>query len=76
MSTDLVLIEEVVRSASDAYSQAGISDPRLELAMAEVHERQIESVAAGHKLGLTQNLGGGPGECVPFVSVVGTELAA
>jgi acetyl-CoA C-acetyltransferase len=146
---DYTSIEEVVRSASDAYSQAGVSDPRLELAMAEVHdcftvtelvlmedmgfaergmgwkevlagtfdldgelpvnpdgglksfghpigasglrmlfecwlqlrgkapeERQIKSVAAGRKLGLTQNLGGGPGECVSFVSIVGTEPAA
>jgi acetyl-CoA C-acetyltransferase len=146
---DYTSIEEVVRSATDAYSQAGIQDPRLELAMAEVHdcftvtelvlmedmgfaergmgwkevlagtfdldgelpvnpdgglksfghpigasglrmlfecwlqlrskapaERQIKSVAAGRKLGLTQNLGGGPGECVSFVSVVGTEPSA
>ncbi len=146
---DYTSVEEVVRSASDAYAQAGISDPRLELAMAEVHdcftvtelvlmedmgfaergmgwkevlagtfdldgelpvnpdgglksfghpigasglrmlfecwlqlrgqappERQIKSVEAGRKLGLTQNLGGGPGECVSFVSVVGTEPAA
>ena len=35
---DYTSIEEVVRSASDAYSQAGITDPRLELAMAEVHD--------------------------------------
>ena len=148
-SWDYTTFEEVVRSAADAYSQAGIIDPRLELAMAEVHdcftvtelvlmedmgfaergmgwkevlagtfdldgelpvnpdgglksfghpigasglrmlfecwlqlrgkappERQIRSVAAGRKLGLTQNLGGGPGECVSFVSVVGTEPAA
>jgi len=27
------------------------------------------------KLGLTHNLGGGPGECVSFVSLVGTELS-
>jgi acetyl-CoA C-acetyltransferase len=146
---DYTSIEEVVRSASDAYKQAGVVDPRLELAMAEVHdcftvtelvlmedmgfadrgmgwkevlagtfdldgelpvnpdgglksfghpigasglrmlfecwlqlrskapaERQIKSVAAGRKLGLTQNLGGGPGECVSFVSVVGTEPSA
>jgi len=26
------------------------------------------------KLGLTQNLGGGPGECVSFISIVGSEL--
>ena len=146
---DYTSIEEVVRSAQDAYSQAGVQDPRLELAMAEVHdcftvtelvlmedmgfaergmgwkevlagtfdldgelpvnpdgglksfghpigasglrmlfecwlqlrekapeERQIKSVAAGRKLGLTQNLGGGPGECVSFVSIVGTEPSA
>jgi acetyl-CoA C-acetyltransferase len=146
---DYTSIEEVVRSASDAYAQAGITDPRLELAMAEVHdcftvtelvlmedmgfaergmgwkevlagtfdldgelpvnpdgglksfghpigasglrmlfecwlqlrgkapaERQIKSVEAGRTLGLTQNLGGGPGECVSFVSVVGTEPSA
>jgi acetyl-CoA C-acetyltransferase len=29
---------EVVASAQDAYAQAGISDPRRELAMAEVHD--------------------------------------
>ena len=28
----------------------------------------------GKKLGLTHNLGGAPGECVSFVSIVGTEL--
>ena len=148
-SWDYTSFEEVVRSAADAYAQAGVSDPRLELAMAEVHdcftvtelvlmedmgfaergmgwkevlagtfdldgelpvnpdgglksfghpigasglrmlfecwlqlrgqappERQIKSVEAGRKLGLTQNLGGGPGECVSFVSIVGTEPAA
>jgi acetyl-CoA C-acetyltransferase len=145
---DYTSFEEVVRSARDAYQQAGISDPRMELAMAEVHDcftvtelvlmedmgfaergmgwkevlagtfdrdgelpvnpdgglksfghpigasglrmlfecwlqlrgnagdRQIESIDAGRKLGLTQNLGGGPGECVSFVSVVGTEPSA
>ncbi|MDE2348615.1 MAG: acetyl-CoA acetyltransferase, partial [Gammaproteobacteria bacterium] len=30
--------EEVVRSAEDAYGQAGITDPRAQLAMAEVHD--------------------------------------
>jgi acetyl-CoA C-acetyltransferase len=29
---------EVVRSAADAYKQAGIDNPRAELAMAEVHD--------------------------------------
>ena len=28
----------------------------------------------GRKLGLTHNLGGAPGECVSFVSIVGSEL--
>jgi acetyl-CoA C-acetyltransferase len=137
---------EVVASAQDAYAQAGVTDPRSEIAMAEVHdcftvtelvlmedlgfadpgcawkevlagtydldgelpvnpdgglksfghpigasglrmlfecwlqlrgeapeERRIKTVAAGKKLGLTQNLGGAPGEAVSFVSILGTE---
>jgi acetyl-CoA C-acetyltransferase len=145
---DYTTFTEVVRSAEDAYRQAGITDPRAELAMAEVHdcftptelvlmedlgfaergfawkealagtfdldgdlpvnpdgglksfghpigasglrmlfecwlqlrgeapeERRIASVAAGKTLGLTHNLGGAPGECVSFVSVVGSELS-
>lgn len=144
---DYTTFPEVVRSAEDAYAQAGITDPRRELAMAEVHdcftptelvlmedlgfsprglgwkdvlagafdrdgelpvnpdgglksfghpigasglrmlfecwlqlrgeappERQIATVAEGRSLGLTHNLGGAPGECVSFVSVVGTAL--
>src|SRR5437763_11383823 len=140
---------DVVRSPEDDYKQAGIDDPRAELAMAEVHdcftptelvlmedlgfaqrgmawkevlagtydldgelavnpdgglksfvhpigasglrmlfecwlqlrgeappERTIKSVAAGKKLALTHNLGGSPGECVSFVSVVGSEPSA
>ncbi len=35
---DYTTFEEVVRSAADAYAQAGISDPRGQLAMAEVHD--------------------------------------
>ena len=142
---DYTTFPEVVASASDAYAQAGIKDPRAELAMAEVHDcftptelvlmedlgfaprgtawkevlngtfdlegelavnpdgglksfghpigasglrmlfeawlqlrgeagkRQIASVARGRKLALTHNLGGAPGECVSFVSVVGSE---
>jgi len=35
--------------------------------------RQIRTVNAGKNIGLTHNLGGGPGECVSFVSLVGTE---
>ncbi len=145
---DYTSFPEVVRSAEDAYAQAGITDPRTELAMAEVHdcftptelvlmedlgfaepgtawkdvlagafdrdgdlpvnpdgglksfghpigasglrmlfecwlqlrgeapaERQISTVSEGRSLGLTHNLGGAPGECVSFVSVVGTELS-
>ena len=139
---DYTTFEEVVRSSADAYQQAGVTDPRTELALAEVHdcftptelvlmedlgfadrgtawkevlagtfdldgelpvnsdgglksfghpigasglrmlfecwlqlrgqagERQIDTDAA---LGLTHNLGGGPGECVSFVSIVGAE---
>jgi acetyl-CoA C-acetyltransferase len=143
---DYTTFLEVVRSAEDAYQQAGVVDPRAELAMAEVHdcftptelvlmedlgfaergqawkevlagtfdldgelavnpdgglksfghpigasglrmlfecwlqlrgeappERRVAAVERGRKLGLTHNLGGGPGECVSFVSVVGSE---
>ena len=37
-SYDYTTFPEVVRSAEDAYRQAGISDPRAQLAMAEVHD--------------------------------------
>jgi acetyl-CoA C-acetyltransferase len=144
---DYTTFTEVVRSAEDAYAQAGITNPRAELAMAEVHdcftptelvlmedlgfaergfgwkevlagtydldgelavnpdgglksfghpigasglrmlfeawlqlrreapqERAIKSVSeGGRKLALTHNLGGAPGECVSFVSIVGSE---
>jgi acetyl-CoA C-acetyltransferase len=148
-SYDYTTFEEVVRSAEDAYRQAGVSDPRAELAMAEVHDcftptelvlmedlgfaergsawkevlagtydldgelavnpdgglksfghpvgasglrmlfecwlqlrgeapenRRVAAVERGRKLALTHNLGGGPGECVSFVSVVGAEPSA
>jgi acetyl-CoA C-acetyltransferase len=35
---DYTTFPEVVAAARDAYAQAGISDPRAELAMAEVHD--------------------------------------
>ena len=35
---DFTTFPEVVASARDAYQQAGITDPRAELAMAEVHD--------------------------------------
>jgi acetyl-CoA C-acetyltransferase len=142
---DYTTFDEVVASANDAYKQAGVTDPRGQIAMAEVHdcftatelvlmedlgfaergtawkevlagtfdldgdlpvnpdgglksfghpigasglrmlfecwlqlrgeagERQIDN---GKTLGLTHNLGGAPGECVSFVSVVGTERDA
>ena len=41
----------------------------------EAGDRQIASVDRGRKLGLTHNLGGSPGDCVSFVSIVGTELS-
>jgi acetyl-CoA C-acetyltransferase len=148
-SYDYTTFTEVVRSANDAYAQAGVKDPRAELAMAEVHdcftptelvlmedlgfaergtawkevlagtfdldgelavnpdgglksfghpigasglrmlfecwlqlrgeappERRVAAVERGRKLGLTHNLGGSPGECVSFVSIVGTEPSA
>jgi acetyl-CoA C-acetyltransferase len=35
---DYTTFPEVVRCAQDAYAQAGVTDPRAELAMAEVHD--------------------------------------
>jgi len=143
---DYTTFPEVVLSAEGAYEQAGITDPRAELAMAEVHdcftptelilmedlrfaargtawqevlagtfdldgalpvnpdgglksfghpvgasglrmlfecwlqlrgeappERQIKTEKT---LGLTHNLGGVPGECVSFVSIVGSRPSA
>jgi acetyl-CoA C-acetyltransferase len=139
---DFTTFKEVVASAKDAYSQAGITNPREQLSMAEVHDcftptelvlmedlgfskrgtawqdvldgyfdldgklpvnpdgglksfghpigasglrmmyemwlqlrgeagqRQIKNP----KLGLTHNLGGAPGRCVSFVSVVGSQV--
>ena len=40
----------------------------------EAGPRQISSIGAGKNRALTHNLGGSPGACVSFVSVVGTEL--
>ena len=42
----------------------------------EAGKRQIASIGRGRKLALTHNLGGAPGECVSFVSVVGSEPSA
>jgi acetyl-CoA C-acetyltransferase len=148
-SYDFTTFPEVVSAARDAYAQAGVTDPRAELAMAEVHdcftptelvlmedlgfaergfgwkevlagtfdldgelpvnpdgglkafghpigasglrmmyecwlqlrgeapeERRIASVDRGRTLALTHNLGGQPGECVSFVSVVGAQPSA
>ncbi|GAA4978693.1 acetyl-CoA acetyltransferase [Yinghuangia aomiensis] len=143
---DYTTFEEAVRSAADAYAQAGITDPLAELALAEVHDcftptelilmedfgfserghgwkdvldgrfdrggalpvnpdgglksfghplgasglrmlfecwlqlggrapvdRQVPTVAEGRTMALTHNLGGQPGACVSFVSIVGSE---
>lgn len=35
---DYTSFSEVVRSAEDAYAQAGVSDPQQEISMAEVHD--------------------------------------
>ncbi len=139
---DFTTFREVVATAKDAYSQAGITNPREQISMAEVHDcftptelvlyedlgfsrrgtawqdvldgffdlegtlpvnpdgglksfghpigasglrmmyemwlqmrgeagpRQIKNP----KVGLTHNLGGAPGRCVSFVSVVGAQL--
>jgi acetyl-CoA C-acetyltransferase len=139
---DFTTFREVVATAKDAYKQAGITNPREQLSMAEVHDcfTPTELVlmedlgvskrgtawqdvmdgffdlegklpvnpdgglkSFGHpigasglrmmyevwlqlrgnagprqlknpKLGLTHNLGGAPGRCVSFVSVVGREV--
>jgi acetyl-CoA C-acetyltransferase len=141
---DYTTFPEVVRSARDAYRQAGIEDPNRQLSMAEVHDcftptelvlmedlgfsdggRAVKDMLAGefdadgrlpvnpdgglksfgHPVGasglrmlyeawlqfqgkaeqrqirdartaLTHNLGGRPGGCVSFVSIVGTDLGA
>jgi acetyl-CoA C-acetyltransferase len=143
---DFTTFPEVAAAAADAYRQAGVTDPRAQIAMAEVHdcftptemvlmedlgfaergtawkevlagtfdldgdlpvnpdgglkafghpigasglrmmfecwlqlrgeapeERRIASLEQGKTLGLTHNLGGMPGDCVSFVSVVGSE---
>lgn len=141
---DYTHFDEVAICAKDAYAQAGITDPRTQLAMAEVHdcftptelvlmedlgfsergkawrdsldgafdlhgdlpvnpdgglksfghpvgasglrmlfeawlqlrgeagERQIDTADRG--LALTHNLGGQPGDCVSFISIVGSAL--
>lgn len=139
---DYTTFPEVVRSAHDAYAQAGITDPRTQISFAEVHDcftptelvlmedlgfsdrgQGWKDVLAGdfelggrlpinpdgglksfgHPVGasglrmlyeawlqfkgqagdrqlddprtaLTHNLGGRPGSCVSFVSVVGNQL--
>ncbi len=146
---DFTTFPEVVAAAQDAYRQAGVTDPRSQIAMAEVHdcftptelvlmedlgfsergqawkdvqagvfdlggelpvnpdgglkafghpigasglrmmfeawlqlrgeapaERRIASLSEGRRLALTHNLGGAPGECVSFVSLVGAEPGA
>src|SRR4051794_2798 len=37
-SYDYTTFREIVRCADDAYAQAGVTDPRAQLAMAEVHD--------------------------------------
>jgi acetyl-CoA C-acetyltransferase len=139
---DFTTFREVVATAKDAYAQAGITNPREQISMAEVHDcfTPTELVlyedlgfsprgtawqdvmdgffdlegklpvnpdgglkSFGHpigasglrmmyemwlqmrgeagprqikhpKVGLTHNLGGAPGRCVSFVSVVGSQL--
>ena len=140
-SYDYTTFPEVVRCGQDAYQQAGVSDPREEISLAEVHDcftptelvlmedlgfsergtawsDELEGAfdldgrlpvnpdgglkSFGHpvgasglrmlfecwlqfrgeagerqladpQLGLTHNLGGRPGTCVSFVSIVGRE---
>jgi acetyl-CoA C-acetyltransferase len=140
-SYDYTTFHEVTRCAVDAYAQAGVTDPRREISMAEVHDcftptelvlmedlgfsergqawrDELDGTfelggqlpvnpdgglkSFGHpigasglrmlfecwlqfrgeagdrqlddpQLGLTHNLGGRPGACVSFISVVGAE---
>ncbi len=47
----------------------------LQLRQEAPEDRQIKSVTEeGKTLGMTHNLGGAPGECVSFISIVGSEL--
>lgn len=47
----------------------------LQLRQEAPDDRQIATVVDGGKtLGMTHNLGGAPGECVSFISIVGSEL--
>jgi acetyl-CoA C-acetyltransferase len=139
---DFTSFPEVVRSAADAYQQAGITDPAREISLAEVHDcftptevvlmedlgfaergkawrdvldgafdisgrlpvnpdgglksfghpvgasglrmlyecwLQFRGAAGARQLGeprigLTHNLGGRPGACVSFVSIVGSDI--
>ncbi|MCC7362856.1 MAG: acetyl-CoA acetyltransferase [Dehalococcoidia bacterium] len=140
---DYTTFEECVAVAEDAYQQCGITNPREQLAMAEVHdcftptelvlmedlgfsergeawkdvqdgkfdlngdlpvnpdgglksfghpigasglrmlyeawlqlrgEAGPRQITNGKKLALTHNLGGSPGNCVSFISIVGSEL--
>lgn len=139
---DFTTFPEVEQSAAEAYRQAGVTDPRTQISMAEVHDcftptelvlmEDLGFSERGHawrdvldgffdlrgglpvnpdgglksfghpigasglrmlfecwlqfsrqagdrqlndpKLGLTHNLGGQPGECVSFVSIVGNKL--
>jgi acetyl-CoA C-acetyltransferase len=141
-SYDYTTFPEVARCAQDAYQQAGVTDPRAQISLAEVHDcftptelvlmedmgfserghawrDELDGVfdlegdlpvnpdgglkSFGHpvgasglrmlfecwlqlrgeagdrqieqpRLGLTHNLGGRPGTCVSFVSIVGSEL--
>ena len=59
---DFTTFPEVVRSAQDAYAQAGITDPQQEISLVEVHDRFTptepsprriwDSVTAGRREGV------------------------
>ncbi|MCX8555152.1 acetyl-CoA acetyltransferase [Mycolicibacterium mucogenicum] len=60
---DYTTFPEVVRSARDAYTQAGISDPRTQLSFAEVHDCFTPTeIVLMEDLGFT-----GPGQAVKDV---------
>ena len=51
----------------------GAKTAKTRVGRGEAGKRQISSIGAGKNKALTHNLGGSPGACVSFVSIVGSE---
>ena len=66
-------------AAARAYAEAGVTDPRRQISLAEVHDCfSITELVAGERqrktapvLGLTHNLGGFPHMNVASISIIG-----